>query len=56
MPVDDIGLNWVQNDMVDFIPQNGQIVIFPGFLEHSAIPYYGKSDRYVIAVNAKIAP
>ena len=56
MPVDDIGLNWVQNDMVDFIPKNGQIVIFPGFLEHSAIPYYGKSDRYVIAVNAKIAP
>ena len=56
MPVDDIGLNWVQNDMVDFIPKSGQIVIFPGFLEHSAIPYHGKSDRYVIAVNAKITP
>ena len=55
-PVDDIGLNWIQNDMMDFIPKSGQTLIFPGFLEHSAIPYYGKSDRYVIAVNAKITP
>ena len=56
VPVNDIGLNWIQNDLIDFIPKNGQIVVFPGFLDHSAIPYYGKSDRYVIAVNARIIP
>lgn len=55
-PINDIGLNWIQNDMVDFVPKSGQIIIFPGFLEHAAIPYHGKSDRYAIAVNAKIAP
>ena len=56
VPVNDIGLNWIQNDLIDFIPKNGQIIVFPGFLDHSAIPYYGKSDRYVIAVNARIIP
>ena len=55
-PVSDIGLNWIQNDIIDFIPKSGQVIIFPGFLEHAAIPYYGKSDRYVIAVNARIIP
>jgi len=55
-PVDDIGLNWIQNDIVDFIPKNGEIIIFPGFLEHAAIPYYGKSDRIVIGSNAAIRP
>lgn len=56
VPINDIGLNWIQNDLIDFIPKNGQIIVFPGFLDHSAIPYYGKSDRYVIAVNARIIP
>ena len=56
IPVADIGLNWIQNDIIDFIPKSGQVIIFPGFLEHAAIPYYGKSDRYVIAVNARIIP
>ena len=56
VPVNDIGLNWIQNDLIDFIPKNGQIIVFPGFLDHSAIPYYGKSNRYVIAVNARIIP
>ena len=56
IPVADIGLSWIQNDLIDFIPKSGQILIFPGFLEHAAIPYHGKSDRYVIAVNARIIP
>ena len=56
VPVNDIGLNWIQNDLIDFIPKNGQIIVFPGFLDHSAIPYYGKSNRYVLAVNARIIP
>jgi len=56
VPVNDIGLNWIQNDLIDFIPKDGQIVVFPGFLDHAAIPYYGKSDRCIIAVNARIIP
>jgi len=55
-PGNDIGLNWIQSDVEDFVPTSGQIIIFPGFLEHAAIPYHGKSDRYIIAVNAKITP
>ena len=37
--------------MLDIFPKNGEIVLFPGFLPHAALPYFGKSDRIVIAFN-----
>ena len=55
-PDGDIGLHWADNDLIDHQPINGQVIIFPGFLPHSAIPYYGKSDRIVIGFNAAIRP
>lgn len=36
----------------DFTPQEGQIVLFPSYLKHSALPYFGKKDRIVIAFNS----
>ncbi len=48
---DDIGLSWCKNDMIDIFPKNGEIVLFPGFLPHAALPYFGKSDRMAIAFN-----
>ena|SRR5688572_7766684 len=36
-------------------PEEGKLVLFPSYLEHSAIPYRGKSDRIVISFNARIA-
>jgi len=38
----------------DIEPVNGQIVIFPSYLKHSALPYFGKKDRIVIAFNARV--
>ena len=38
----------------DIEPVAGQVVIFPSYLKHSALPYFGKSDRIVIAFNAKV--
>lgn len=38
----------------DFEPVEGQIVIFPSYLKHSALPYFGKKDRVVIAFNSII--
>ena len=35
----------------DFQPTEGQVVIFPSYLKHSALPYFGDSDRIVIAFN-----
>ena len=38
----------------DFEPVEGQIVIFPSYLKHSALPYFGKDDRVVIAFNSVV--
>lgn len=53
-PRTDMGLNWLPPESIDFEPEDGDIIIFPGFLQHSAIPYFGKSERIVIAFNARI--
>tara|TARA_S200000501_G_scaffold295516_1_gene281501 strand:- start:564 stop:1232 length:669 start_codon:yes stop_codon:yes gene_type:complete len=49
--LEDIGLSWCLNDMLDIFPNSGEMVFFPGFLPHAALPYFGKSDRIVIAFN-----
>jgi len=38
----------------DFEPLEGQIIIFPSYLKHSALPYFGNKDRVVIAFNTMI--
>ncbi|WP_230390789.1 putative 2OG-Fe(II) oxygenase [Reinekea sp. G2M2-21] len=38
----------------DIEPKDGQIVIFPSYLKHSALPYFGDKDRIVIAFNARV--
>jgi uncharacterized protein (TIGR02466 family) len=38
----------------DIEPVEGQVVIFPSYLKHSALPYFGKRDRIVIAFNARV--
>lgn len=38
----------------DVVPKNGLLVLFPSYLLHSALPYFGKNPRYVIAFNARV--
>lgn len=38
----------------DMAPVDGQVVIFPSYLKHSALPYFGESERVVIAFNARV--
>ncbi|BFM48935.1 TIGR02466 family protein [Marinomonas sp. THO17] len=38
----------------DFTPVEGQIILFPSYLKHSALPYFGQKDRVVIAFNSII--
>lgn len=38
----------------DFSPIEGQVVIFPSYLKHSALPYFGQKDRVVIAFNCVV--
>jgi uncharacterized protein (TIGR02466 family) len=51
----DAGTAWVTaNNSIDIIPEPGMMVVFPSWIQHSALPYYGKRDRVVIALNCKI--
>lgn len=42
------------NGVMDFAPQAGQVIIFPSYLMHSALPYFGKTARKLIAFNAQV--
>ena len=48
------GLEYISMTTHDMVPKNGKLIIFPGFLAHSALPYYGDKDRIVISFNADI--
>ncbi len=43
-----------QQGFWDFEPVEGQIVIFPSYLKHSALPYFGAKDRVIIAFNSVV--
>ncbi|EAR09034.1 TIGR02466 family protein [Reinekea blandensis] len=38
----------------DMEPKEGQVILFPSYLKHSALPYFGQQDRIVIAFNAQV--
>lgn len=38
----------------DFEPKEGQVILFPSYLKHAALTYFGSKDRIVIAFNAII--
>lgn len=49
--LDDFGSSYLRNNLLDVRPRDGQVVLFPSYLLHSALPYRGESDRIVIAFN-----
>jgi hypothetical protein len=38
-----------QPDAVD-----GKLILFPGYVRHSAVPYRGQTDRILVAFNARV--
>lgn len=38
----------------DFSAIEGQVVIFPSYLKHAAMPYFGQQDRVIIAFNSQV--
>jgi len=41
-------------DYFDVDIEDGKLIVFPGNLGHSALPYYGDKDRIVISFNTEI--
>ena len=43
-----------ENSRFNTTPKNGNLVIFPSYLYHSAAPYEGAQDRIVVSFNSSI--
>lgn len=50
----DMGNAWVQQATLDVTPREGELLLFPAFLPHKAMPYSGAKDRIVVSFNAQI--
>lgn len=50
----DMGNAWLQHATLDVAPQEGELVLFPAFLPHMAMPYAGERDRIIVSFNAQI--
>jgi uncharacterized protein (TIGR02466 family) len=51
----DAGMAWTNRiTSIDFRAEPGMMVVFPSWLQHSAVVYRGTKDRIVIALNCRI--
>ncbi len=50
----DIGNAYLQPPHQDIEPVPGQLLLFPSWLAHQALPYAGEQDRIIISFNASI--
>lgn len=50
----DLGNAYLQPPSVDVAPRPGQLVVFPSWLAHQALPYDGELDRIVVSFNASV--
>ncbi len=50
----DFGNAYLQAAHVDVQPVPGQLVVFPSWLAHQAMPYDGAKDRVIVSFNATI--
>jgi hypothetical protein len=50
----DRGNAWLQDATFDHHPREGELLVFPSFLPHKALPYAGRTDRVIVSFNAQI--
>ena len=50
----DIGNAYLQPPHVDVAPEPGQLILFPSWLAHQALPYDGERDRLIVSFNASV--
>lgn len=50
----DFGNAYLQAAHIDVDPLPGQLVVFPSWLPHQAMPYDGEADRIIVSFNASV--
>lgn len=50
----DFGNAYLQSAHLDIAPLPGQLIVFPSWLPHQAMPYQGQADRIIVSFNASV--
>ena len=50
----DLGNAYLQQSHVDATPEAGDLIVFPSWLNHKAMPYDGAKDRVIVSFNAQV--
>jgi hypothetical protein len=50
----DLGNAYLQPPHVDVAPVPGQLLLFPSWLAHQALPYDGEQERVIVSFNASV--
>lgn len=50
----ELGLEFVTHNYHDPVALTGKLIVFPSFIPHSAMPYFGDKERIVVAYNSEI--
>ena len=50
----DLGNAYLQQAHTDVQPRAGDLIVFPSWLNHKAMPYDGDKDRIIISFNAQV--
>ena len=50
----DFGNAYLQNAHLDIEPLPGQLVVFPSWLAHQAMPYHGQAERVIVSFNVSV--
>jgi len=51
---EDFGSSAFNQNAIALPPEEGKLVLFPSYIEHSATPYRGKRDRIVVSFNSHV--
>lgn len=43
-----------QSNTLDIVPVDRMLIVFPSWIPHSAMPYSGTRDRYILSANSRI--
>lgn len=51
----DAGQAWMTaNTTIDIAAEPGQLIVFPSWIQHSALPYHGERERYILSFNSRV--
>jgi uncharacterized protein (TIGR02466 family) len=51
----DAGTTWMtQNNTIDINAQSGRMIVFPSWIQHSALPYRGGRERFILSFNSRV--